>query len=172
MDIIENSVSAKADFIEIEILEKIKEDILKITITDNGCGMDEVMLKKVTDPFVTSRTTRRVGLGISLFKSACERCDGSLDITSQLKKGTKVMAVMKYSHIDRAPLGKIEDTLLTELMNNDINLLYIHRVDNKEFIFDTRQIKEIVGDDLSSPDILIWIKEYIRENIKNIGGGI
>jgi hypothetical protein len=172
MDIIENSVGAKADFIEIEILENIKDDILKITITDNGYGMDNEMLNKVTDPFVTSRTTRRVGLGISLFKSACERCEGSLNITSQIKKGTKVIAIMKYSHIDRAPLGKIEDTLLTHLMNSDINLFYIHRIDDKEFNFDTHKIKEIVGDDLSSPNILLWIKEYIRENIENIGGGL
>lgn len=171
MDILENSITAKANFIEVEINEKINQDMLIISVLDNGSGMNSEMLKKVTDPFVTSRTTRKVGLGISLFKSACERCEGDFIITSQLGKGTNIIATMKYSHIDRAPIGKIEDTLATILLNMDIDILYVHKVNEKEFIFDSRKIREIAGEDLSSPDILMWIKEYISENIENIGGG-
>jgi hypothetical protein len=171
MDILENSLTARANFIEVEINEKIVEDKLLICILDNGCGMDSEMLNKVTDPFVTTRTTRRVGLGISLFKSACERCEGDFRITSTLGEGTKIIASMKYGHIDRAPIGRIEDTLATLLLTIGTDLVYIHRVDEQEFVFDSREVRAIVGADFSSPDILIWIKEYIRENIENIGGG-
>jgi hypothetical protein len=171
MDILENSITAQANFIEVEINEKISEDKLLISILDNGCGMDSEMLNKVADPFVTSRTTRKVGLGISLFKSACERCEGEFEITSQLGIGTNIIASMRYDHIDRAPIGRIEDTITTVLLTIGIDLLYTHRVDDKEFVFDSREIKKIVGEDLCSPDILMWVKEYISENIENIGGG-
>lgn len=171
MDILENSISAKANFIKVEINEEIIQDKLAISVIDNGCGMDSELTSKVTDPFVTLRTTRKVGLGISLFKSACERCEGSFIITSEVNKGTTIYASMKYNHIDRAPLGRIGNTLASELLTVGVDILYTHRVNEKEFVFDSREIKKVVGNDLSNPDIFIWIKEYISENIENIGGG-
>jgi anti-sigma regulatory factor (Ser/Thr protein kinase) len=172
MDIIENSIAAKASHIDILIDENIKSNILKIVITDNGCGMNEELLKKVKDPFVTSRSTRKVGLGLSLFEAACRRCDGKLDITSVVNKGTTVTASMKYDHIDRAPIGRIEDTITAALMHEGIDIVYTHRVDGKEFIFDSRKIREAAGNDLNNPAILKWIREYIIENINAIGGGV
>lgn len=172
MDIIENSISAKAKLVRIEIVENTAKNLLSISVIDNGCGMNSEMVNRVTDPFVTSRTTRKVGLGLSLFKSACERCDGNLKITSIIGEETKVYAEMKLNHIDRAPIGKIYDTITTELLNDEVDIEYTHRVNDRSFIFDSREIKKIIGNDLNSPDILIWIKEYIRENIENIGGGV
>lgn len=168
MDIIQNSIAAKASLVEIAIYENINEDILKFIIKDNGCGMDKELLEKVKDPFTTSRKTRRVGLGISLFEAACERCEGKLTIDSKLNKGTVIEAEMKYSHIDRAPIGKMDDTIVSLLFTPDIEIVYKHKVNDREFIFDTREIRKAAGNDLEQPEILQWIKEYIGENLKEI----
>jgi anti-sigma regulatory factor (Ser/Thr protein kinase) len=171
IDIIQNSVVAGATMIEIELEANTVEDSLKITIKDNGCGMDEETLKRVKDPFVTSRKTRRVGLGLSLFEAACQRCDGYLDISSQQGIGTTVTAFMKFNHIDRSPVGNIVDTIVSSLLNENTDIVYRHKFNGESFEFDSREIKKIVGDDLSDPEILFWIKEYIAENIENIDGG-
>lgn len=172
MDILENSINAKATLIYIEIIEDKYKDLLKIVIKDNGVGIKKEDIDKVKDPFVTSRKTRKVGLGISLFEAACLRCDGKLNIYSIEGEGTEVEAIMKYNHIDRAPLGKIEDTIISVLLYQNIDIVYKHVVDGNEFYFDSREIKKIVGDDLALPDILQWIKQYIKEGIQEIGGGV
>lgn len=171
IDIIQNSVVAGATLIEIELDANTIENYLKITIKDNGCGMDEETLKKVKDPFVTSRKTRKVGLGLSLFEAACQRCDGYLDISSEIGIGTTVTACMKFNHIDRSPVGNIVDTIVSSLLNENTDIVYRHVFNGESFEFDSREIKKIVGDDLSDPEILCWTKEYIAENIENIDGG-
>lgn len=172
IDIIQNSLSADSTLISIEINENTAEDMLMIKISDNGRGIPKEMLANITDPFVTTRKTRKVGLGLSLFQAACQRCDGDLKVSSVLGKGTVVVATMKLSHIDRAPMGDIEDTIVTAIMAGTSDIVYKHIVNQKVFEFDTRKIKEIVGDDLNSPGILKWIREYLKENIQQIGGGM
>lgn len=172
IDIAENSIAAKASLINIEVFENIEEDMLTIDIKDNGCGMSEDMLKRVKDPFTTSRKTRKVGLGLSLLEAACERCDGKLIIKSRQGAGTEVLAVMKYNHIDREPIGRIDETLVTLLLNPEINIVYTHKVNGKEFTFDSREIKKAAGGDLSGPEILQWVREYITENLKEIGANL
>jgi anti-sigma regulatory factor (Ser/Thr protein kinase) len=171
MDVIQNSIEAGADFIEISIEENTKDDYIEISVKDDGCGMNEDMLKNVTNPFVTSRKTRKVGLGLSLFEAACERCGGYLKVNSEEGVGTEVDAYMKYSHIDRAPMGRMEDTLVSALTIPGIDIVYKHSVDGNTFIFDSREIKKVAGDDLTQPEILNWIRKYIIENIEQIGGG-
>lgn len=171
IDIIQNSVVAKATLITIELDVDTAKDYLKITVTDNGCGMNEETLKKVKDPFVTSRKTRKVGLGLSLFEAACNRCEGYLDVSSREGDGTSVVAYMKFNHIDRMPLGNISDTIASSLLNGDVDIVFKYRFDEGSFEFDSREIKKIVGDDLSDPEIITWIREYITENIENIHGG-
>ncbi|WDC84860.1 ATP-binding protein [Caloramator sp. mosi_1] len=172
MDIIENSISANATLIELYIEEDTSKNILTIKIKDNGKGIEEEMLKNITDPFVTSRTTRRVGLGLSLFESTCLRCNGSLKVYSMVNVGTEVVATMEHNNIDRPPLGRIEDTVVSVLLNPKIDLLYQHTVNDKKFVLDSREIKRILGsEDISSPEVLLWIKEYIKENLKEISGG-
>lgn len=172
MDIIQNSISANASFIEITVDENIAEDYLKIVISDNGRGIEKEMLSHIKDPFVTTRTSRKVGLGISLFEAACTRCEGKLDIESDPGVGTTLTATMKYSHIDRAPLGKLQDTIISLLLYPNIDFLYKHLFNGNEFIFDTREIRKIVGEDLSSQEIIFWIKDYIIEGINAIGANI
>lgn len=168
IDVVQNSISANADIITLVIEENVDNDILKVVIKDDGCGIDDEMLKNVKDPFITSRKTRKVGLGLSLFEAACQRCDGYLEVKSKIGTGTEVTAVMKYNHIDRAPIGRMSDTITTLLLTPDVDIVYKHKVDDKEFVFDTREIKTIVGDDLLQPEILHWIKEYVDENLQVI----
>lgn len=171
IDIIQNSISAKATLIQVGVEADTKKDYIKITITDNGCGMDNETLKNVKDPFVTSRKTRKVGLGLSLFEAACKRCEGYLNVYSEKGKGTEVIAYMKYNHIDREPLGNIQDTIISVLLYDNVDIVYKHSFNGKDFVFDSREIKKIVGEDLSNPEILDWIHGYIAENIENIDGG-
>ena len=114
LDVAQNSISAGAKLIEISVVADIKSDTLTVVIKDNGCGMDEEKLKKVIDPFFTTRTTRKVGLGIPFYKLAAENTGGTFNITSQLGLGTTVTAVFGLSHIDRMPLGDINFTIHTD----------------------------------------------------------
>lgn len=166
LDIVQNSIVAKAELIEVEIVEDTEADTLTITITDNGCGMSEEMVKKVVDPFTTGRKTRRVGLGIPLFKLAAELTGGGLEIESELGKGTCITARFGHSHIDRQPLGDIASTMHQLIvMNEKTDFLYIHKVNGAEFKLDTREVKEILGGvSLAEHEVMVWLLEYLKEN--------
>lgn len=166
LDIVQNSVAAGAKLIKVEITEDTAADTFTVTVEDDGDGMSEEMVKRVTDPFTTGRTTRRVGLGIPLFKQAAEQTGGELSIESKLGAGTRITARFGYSHIDRQPLGDIASTIhQLVIMNEDRDFLYIHRIDNSEFRFDTKEIKEILGDvSLAEHSVMVWLLEYIKEN--------
>ena len=167
-DILENSVRAKATQIDITIEESQTDDNLSILVEDNGIGMEKEMLEIVRDPFVTTRGSRKVGLGISLLESACQRCDGGLDITSEKGKGTSVKAWMRLNHIDRMPLGRIEDTIGSLLLYEGIEVVYTHKTDTGIFELDTREVRKVAGDDLGQVAINNWIREYIKENLEEI----
>ncbi len=164
LDIVQNSFKAQAKLVKITIDEQ--KNIMKITIEDNGFGMDQETLKKVTNPFYTSRTTRKVGMGLPLFKEICENTGGSLTIESTKNQGTTIKAIIDKSSIDALPLGNICETILILIINDlDIDIEYNHIVDEKEYIFKTKEIKEILnGLPLTDPSIINWIKEYLREN--------
>ena len=170
LDIIQNSISAEASFIQLMIDEKIEQDQLIIEIKDDGKGMNKEFLSKVTDPFVTSRTTRKVGLGISLLKANAEQCDGSFFIDSKENEGTVIRAAFKHSHIDRPPIGNIVDTVITLLVSNEeIDYRYAHRIDNNEFVMDTREIREILeGAPIADLEVLEWLKNYLKENLESL----
>ena len=170
LDIVNNSVKAGADLIGITICEDKQQNVLSIDITDNGCGMDEVFLRSVTDPFKTTRTTRKVGMGLSLFKAAAEATGGNLSIASEKGKGTTVHVSFVYDHIDRQPLGDMAQTITTVLSGNaSIDFLYRHTIDGKEFVLDTREIRQILGDvELSQPEIMAWLTDYITEGLQEI----
>lgn len=170
LDIVENSVKAKASLIEVDIT--VKGDYIIITIKDNGTGMDKEFLRKVTDPFTTSRTTRKVGLGIPLLKMAAETSGGSFTIQSQKGVGTTVKADFIKNHIDRMPLGDVAETIIT-VLNSETDFIWKYSVNDKEFIFDTREIKkELDGTPIDSAEILVFLKSYLKENIESINGGI
>ncbi|SKC64388.1 ATP-binding protein [Maledivibacter halophilus] len=170
LDIAQNSIVAGASEIQIIIDENLKEDTLTISIKDNGKGMDEEKLIKVTNPFFTSRTTRKVGLGIPMFKASAEGCEGSFRIESTKGKGTYVEAIFKHSHIDRAPLGNIADTMVV-LISSDINIdfIYKHIKNNKEYVINTKEIKDILGEvSINNIDVLQWIKNNIIDGLNDL----
>lgn len=170
LDIIQNSIAAEADLIKLNITEDHEADQLVIEIIDNGLGMDQATQENVVDPFVTSRTTREVGLGLPLFKEAAEQCAGKFELNSTVGEGTELKAVFQHSHIDRAPLGDIRGTIISFLVSNpDIDLVYHHQVDDEDFIFDTREVKENLGElKINSPDVIAWLKEYLTEGLRKI----
>lgn len=173
MDLVQNSISAGATFIAIKIVEDQREDVLAIQIDDNGHGIDAKTLENVFDPFYTTRTTRRVGLGLSLFREAARRCDGDVEISSQIGKGTSVKGVFRWSHIDRAPLGDIAGSIAALVAANPhIDFFYVHSYNGKVFEFDTRVLREKLGDiPLNDIGVISWICEYLREGISNLYGG-
>lgn len=170
LDIVENSVKAGAKLVRIEVFAT--DDLLTVAIADDGAGMDEEFLKKVTDPFTTTRTTRKVGMGIPLFKMASEMAGGEFSITSKKGEGTTVKATFEISHIDRAPLGNLADTMVT-LLSSDYATEFVLAVsiDGKTFDFDTRELKEeLDGIPVDTPEILVFVRDMINDNIMNIGG--
>ncbi len=171
LDIVNNSVKAGASLIEVTVNEAVEQNLLEIFIQDNGCGMDEDFLSHVTDPFQTTRTTRKVGMGLSLFKAAAESTGGGLTIDSHKGVGTVVKVRFVYNHIDRQPLGDMAETMLTLISGNEtVDFVYTHKVNGKTFTLDTREIKQILGGEVSlgSPEIVTWLKDYIKEGLKEI----
>ena len=166
LDLAMNAIRAKGTQIDIEIDEQVTQNKLFITLRDNGIGMDEQMLNQISDPFFTTRTTRKVGLGIPLFKSMVERCDGELFITSHVSQGTTLSCYLTLDHLDRVPFGQIHETLVTLIeMEPQLNYHYVHRVNDEEYYFDTCEIKRILGDVwINHPDIMKWIKTELKEN--------
>ena len=166
LDIAQNSVSANSSLVEIEVTENTKKHELTLCVTDNGKGMTKEQLASVRDPFFTTRTTRKVGLGVPLFKMAAEMTGGSFEIESEVGKGTKVKAFFRTNSIDFTPLGDITSTIVLLItMNTNIDFVYRFQRDEKSFLLDTRQLKEILGGvPLSEPEIARWLTEYINEN--------
>lgn len=170
MDIIQNSIVAEASYIEIELIENKAENIYSISIKDNGKGMSAEMLAKVTDPYCTSRTTRKVGLGIPLFKQNAEQAGGNLVITSEPGEGTELTAIFKHDHLDRPMMGDIAGVIiLTAAANENIHFIYTHKTEIGEYVFDTEEIKEVLdGMSMNQPEVIRYLKEMIKENLIEI----
>jgi anti-sigma regulatory factor (Ser/Thr protein kinase) len=164
LDALQNSLEAGATLVELTIEEDLAADLLTITIGDNGRGMSEDQLARVYDPFFTTRSTRHVGLGIPLFRSAAQHCSGDLNVTSQLGEGTTLCATFQHSHIDRAPLGDIAGTLLSFILSGSCDLHYIHRVNGCAFEFRTDGIRAELGNiPLTHPRVRKWLHDFIDE---------
>lgn len=170
LDIAENSIAAGAKNITITIREDTTADRLYLSVQDDGKGMDEEMVRKVTDPFVTTRTTRKVGLGIPLLKAAAEACNGWLKIHSKVGEGTLVEVEFQRSHIDRMPLGDIAGTFLTLLVGNpQIHWVFRYSVDQETFELDDQQIKQELQDvPLSDPLVLSYLRELLESNVQSL----
>lgn len=166
LDIAQNSIKAKASLIEISVDISTKENAMTIVIKDNGCGMSKETLEKVTDPFYTTRTTRKVGLGVPFFKMSAEMTGGSFDISSEIGKGTRIEAKYVLDSIDRMPLGDMPATVETLVVyNTDIDFIYNYNIDGEGFTLDTVQMKEILGGiPLDNPDVKEYIRDFLKEN--------
>ena len=173
LDVAENSTRAGASLVEIIVDADTEADRLSITIADDGCGMTPAQAAQVTDPFFTSRTTRKVGLGVPFFKYAAEAAGGSFSIESEPGAGTTVTAVFVLSHIDRMPLGDITSTIHTLVVYHpETDFVYSYRYNDKSFTMDTREFKAILGDiSFDTPEISAYILEFLNENKLETDGG-
>jgi anti-sigma regulatory factor (Ser/Thr protein kinase) len=173
MDLVENGLNAGATLIEIAINEERTANRLAIIIRDNGHGIPENLVNAVLSPFFTTRTTRRVGLGLSLFREASHRCEGSFELKSAEGKGTEVSATFRLDHIDLAPLGDMGSTMSCLVMGNPgVDFLYRHHVDDRAFELDTRKVKsELEGVDINEPEVVQYIGAWINESLSELGAG-
>ena len=170
MDILQNSTRAGATEVTLEVLENAAADTLTIRFIDNGCGMDAETVQKVINPFFTTRTTRKVGLGLPLLKQNTEQTGGSLDIQSEKGKGTTVTAVFGRSHLDRPPMGDLAGTVvLTASAYPDIRFIFHYHNGETDYVFDTVEVNEALdGISIQEPEVIQYLKEMIQENIGNV----
>ncbi|MBO5065114.1 MAG: ATP-binding protein [Clostridia bacterium] len=170
LDIAQNSIAAGSSLTEIRVEENTAEKTLLIGIYDNGKGMTQEQVRNVQDPFFTTRTTRKVGMGIPLFKMAAEQTGGSFTLTSQVGVGTNVEAVFKTDSIDFTPLGDVAATISTIVcMNEDKDFIYTRKIDGAEFKFSSADIKKILdGVPLSEPTVMNWVEGYISEQTEEL----
>ncbi len=173
LDITENSVKAKASLIKITVDANTAADRLSITIDDNGCGMTSEQLSKVADPFFTTRTTRKVGLGVPFFKQSAEMTGGSFDIRSTPGVGTVISASYVLSSIDRMPLGDMVSTMHQLIvMHQQCDFLYRYSYNDKSFTLDTREFRDTLGDiPFDVPEVSLFIKNFLKENTEEVNAG-
>ncbi len=167
LDIAQNSIVAGATLIELSVVEDTVNDRLTLVIADNGRGMTSEQLAQVRDPFYTTRTTRKVGMGVPLFRMAAEMAGGELAIHSTVGEGTVVTATFGLTHIDRMPLGDMAGTVSTLIrLNPHLDFVYCHKVDDHSFELDTRALREVLDDvPLSEPDVMEWIDGNMAEGL-------
>ncbi len=167
LDIAENSINANAKNIEISLIEEKEKDLLTLVISDDGIGMTKDFAQDVTNPFQTTRMTRKVGLGLAFLEEATKSANGKLTIESTPNIGTKITATFQLSHIDRKPIGNIAETIVMLIAGNpDVDIKYNHCVDELQFIFDTKDIREIYPNiPINLVNVLSFIRKYISENI-------
>lgn len=170
LDVAGNSLKAGAGRIEITVEQDEGLDLLRIVIADNGCGMNAEQVKRCLDPFYTTRTTRRVGLGIPLFKMAAESSDGSFGIESEEGAGTTVTATFRFSHIDRMPLGDMGETISQLMcMNEGVEIAYTFIRNGQVFEVSSSEFREVLdGAPMNAPEVMAFIREFISENMANL----
>ena len=174
LDLAHNSIRANAKTLDLRILEDPNNDRFEVELRDDGCGMDEDMLKKARDPFYTTRTTRKIGLGIPLFEGTATQCQGEFTLRSVVNQGTRISASMKYSHIDRPPLGDLGLTVAMILQANPkMRFRLDYTYEKQKFRLDSEEIQATLGDDVTidEPEILLFIQDYVREHIKTLQQG-
>lgn len=170
LDIAENSISADATLIKISISEDTAKDLFSVEIEDNGRGIPEDMMSKVLDPFCTTRTTRKVGLGLPLLAQAARETGGDIYVRPGSTSGTIVTANFKKSHIDMKPLGNIAETLVVLIAGNPhVDFMFTYTKNSNVFSLDTRRIKnELDGVPINSSPVLSFLRDYIKKSLHDI----
>lgn len=172
LDLIQNSTQVNSTLINLDIVDSIRDNIFSFSIKDNGKGMSKEFLETVTDPYSTTRTTRKVGLGLPLIKMNAENCGGGFQIESQLGKGTNLKFWFEHNNIDRPPMGDLAGVfVLTIAHNEEIRFIMTYKTDQDIYTFDTEEVKEALdGIPLNNNDIIKFLREMIEENINKIEG--
>ena len=169
-DLMENSTAANSTEVKLTIRDSLKDNIYAFTIEDNGKGMTPEFMAKVTDPYTTSRTTRKVGLGLPLIKMNTENCGGGMKLQNEVGKGTRLDFWFQHNHWDRPPMGDLAGTIVMLCAaHEDIHIIYKHITDEGEFVFDTDEIHEAL-DGMSMNDVKVmgWLKDMVQENLEAI----
>ena len=164
LDIAQNSITARAKRVDITLEEGA--EALTLTIADDGTGMSPELLSRVSDPFTTTRTTRKMGLGLPLLRLAAEQTGGSLDIESTLGVGTTVRALFRGGHIDCPPVGDMAGTVTLLVQGApELELTYVHRAEGRSFRLDTRALRAELGEGISlaEPEVVLWLRDYLQE---------
>jgi hypothetical protein len=171
LDVVENSIKAEAGRVEIRIRHDRERDLFTLEIEDDGTGMDEETVKKALDPFFSTKTTRRFGLGLPLLAEAARATDGDFSIESRPGEGTKIRARFHASHIDMKPLGDMAQTLVTLIMGHpEVDIHFSHYInESAQYSLDTQEIKaELDGISIASPEVIRFIKDHINEGYQNL----
>lgn len=170
VDVVQNSVTAGADRVEIEIAVSRRDDRIRLEIRDNGRGMDAQTVLRVQDPFYTTKSGKKVGLGIPLMKETAQHCDGSFELVSRMGAGTRIRAEYRLTHIDTPPLGPVADTAMQLIAATPgVDVVFAWITDQGRFDVSTGGIREQIGDmSLSHPAVLAFLREYLRENLERL----
>ena len=167
IDIVANSVTAKATYISIDIEKDTQRNLLSLHIKDNGVGMDRETKEKVLDPFYTTKKGKKVGLGVPLLKGTAETTGGTFRLSSVVGQGTEIFATFDLSHPDLPPLGNIRDTMLVLVVGNpETDFRFSLKVDSRQFVLDTQDIKLLLEEvPINHPEVITFLGKYIDENM-------
>jgi len=170
VDVVQNSVTAGADRVEIVIEASVRKDRIQLKICDNGRGMDTDTVRRVQDPFYTTKSGKKVGLGIPLMKETALHCDGAFELTSRLDKGTRIRAEYRLTHIDTPPMGPVDETIFQLIVATpEVNMVFVWMTDAGRFAVSTHEIREQIGEmSLTHPAVLSFLRNYLRENIQKL----
>ena len=174
LELVQNSITAKASRIDFHLSLDQPDGKSSLIVKDDGKGMDEETLKKVFCPFTTSRTTRKVGLGLAFFQQAIQQADGSVSISSKLGEGTTVTGIWKSDHWDAPPLGNLGEVVLIALQGSPaLHLQFSITTKSGVYVFDSKTLEASLAPvPISEPAILMWIENEINTNIQQLKGGI
>jgi hypothetical protein len=174
LDVVQNSIKAGAGLITVEVSADVDADTLTIGIADDGCGMTPEFLAVVTDPFTTTRTTRKAGMGLPLFKAAAETAGGAFRIDSAVGRGTTVFASFLIGSIDRAPMGDLAATVVAIITSDAASeFVFTYSVGGASFSLDTREIKAAFdGVPLNDPLTAEYLTAYVKDNIAEVNNGV
>ena len=170
LDLTQNSIRAGATAVQLEVIEDAAANVVRFTIADNGCGMTEDQLSRLHDPFFTTRTTRRVGLGVPLLKQGAEQAGGGIAVTSAPGRGTTVAAWYQYDNIDRPPLGDLAATVWTLLiMNDEVLFEYRHRRGAGTFEVGTAALRRQLGTRrFGTPRLAAALRQYLADGERRL----
>lgn len=169
MDIVQNSIRAEAKNIRVDFWEDNDENTLTFSVKDDGCGMSRETLTKLSDPFFTTRTTRKVGLGVPFLKMTSEQTGGFLEVKSEKNHGTEIKAVYRTDNPDCLPLGDLAGYIALLLAaNKEISFTFRYQLGDNAFELNTNELAEQGITEFQNAEILAAIKEYIAENLKEL----
>lgn len=170
VDVVQNSVTAGADRVEVVIEASRLNDRIRLEICDNGRGMDAETARLVQDPFYTTKSGKKVGLGIPLMKETALQCEGMFRLTSELGKGTRIRAEYRLTHIDTPPMGPVDETMYQLIVATpEVNMVFVWMTDAGRFAVSTHEIREQIGEmSLTHPAVLSFVRNYLRENIQKL----